>query len=477
MTELRDQAWKEIEADYQKCVTHQIARFGQNWSYEQLPDPVVHMAKRCLLDAVGCAIGGHYAPGRKIVEQVARGIGGNPEATVIGSGYKTNTIHAAMVNAFMVRYLDYNDLGGGGHNSDAIPALLAVAEAEKRNGKDLLASLVLSYELGSRWMNSVLTGDMMSDYMRMSNRGWCIDVRGGLNMPPAIGYLMGLNEEQVANAIGATIVRSFPSNHLDANDEEFVMAKNLRFGHVACDAILSCRLAREGFTGPRRAYEGEYGYALITAENKVKPEELTANPDHYVILENSFKPLCANFTTQSGIQSTIALCNEHDINPDDIESINIICCAREAVHTSYIAKKYPRNGESADHSVYYANAHAAIYRNFGPKSFKEEKFTDPKILELIERVDYEVNEEWSGFCDSGGSVITLKNGQVFEKIMEAPLGHHSNPMNDDQLLDKFREMSEEYFSSSHTDELIDMIWKFDQVDQVGELMANLVFPK
>ena len=472
----RDKVWAELDAEYKTAVTHQVARFAQGWSFGQLPADVVHMAKRCLLDAIGCAIGGYHAPGRGICESVARGLGGTEEATVIGSGLRTNPIQAAMVNAFAVRYLDYNDLGGGGHNSDAIPALLAVAEAEQRSGRDLLTAIVLSYELGARWMESMLTGDLMADYKRMTDRGWCMDIRGGLNMPPAIGLLMGLDEEQVANAIGSVIVRSFPSNHLDANDEEFVMAKNLRFGHVACDSILACLLAREGFTGPRRAYEGEYGYSLITSGGVVNPEVLTSSRDNYFILETSFKPLCTNFTTQSSIQATIALCQEHNIEPDQVAQVKIVCCEREAMHTTYAAKKYPRNGESADHSLFYGNALAIIERDFGPESFAPEKFTDPKVLALIDRIDYEANPDWPGFSDAGGSIIRLKDGTVYEKYLEVPHGHHSDPMSDEELQTKFRRMATMHFSEEQTDRLINTIWSIEETESVAELMKLLVFP-
>ena len=473
----RDEIWAEIDADYQQRTIHKIARFGLEWTYDRLPDDVRHMAKRCLLDAIGCAIGGHVAKGRAICEKVVLEMGGAPEASIIGSGRKTSTYNAALVNAFMVRYLDYNDLGGGGHNSDAIPAILAVAEHEKRNGADFLTALVLSYELGARWMRFLFTGDMTADYKRITGRGWCPDVRGGLNVPPSLGLLMGMNEEQIASAIGATIVRSLPSNHLDANDEEFVMAKNLRFGHVACDAILYCRLAKEGFTGPRRAFEGEFGFDLIVNGGPGEADELVAEPDRFDILENSFKPLCVNFTTQSGVQSTIALCKEHDIHPDDVESVKIVCCAREARHTTYAAKKYPRNGESADHSLHFANALAIIERGFGPKSFLESKFTDPQVLDLIERIDFEVNEDWPGFCDSGGSVITLKDGRVVEKFLEAPHGHYTDPLSDGELETKFSEMALEHYSQSQVDELISTIWNADKLSEMSELTQLLTFSK
>ncbi len=471
-----ERVWAELDEAHRTGIIYQIAELTESLKDKPLHDDVRHMAKRCLLDALGCAIGGWQAPGRAICEQVAIEHGGRAEATIFGSGEKVNAIQAAMVNAFMVRYLDYNDLGGGGHNSDAIPALMAIAELEHASGEELLRSIILSYELGARWMKFLATGDMMTDYKRVTSKGWCPDVRGGLNMPPALGMLMGMDTLQIANAIGATIVRSLPSNHLDANDEEFVMAKNLRFGHVACDAILSCRLAQKGFTGPLRSFEGEFGYDQIINGGPGNPAALTRSIDEYLILETSFKPLCVNYTTQAGVQSTISLCRNHDIHPEEIESIKITCCAREAAHTTFKAKKYPRNGESADHSLYYANAVAAIERDFGPRSFAAEKFRDPKILDMIERVSFEVNEDWPGFSDSGGCTIVLKDGRKFEKTTLVPYGHHTNPMSDADLEAKFSEMALTYMPKEQVDSLIEMIWQIDEVEDVSNLSALMVFP-
>ena len=470
-----ERVWADLDEEYRAGVIFQIAEFGEAFKTQPLPDDVLHMGKRCLLDALGCAIGGWKAPGRAICEQVAIEHGGRKESTIFGSGAQVNAIQAAMVNAFMVRYLDYNDLGGGGHNSDAIPALLAIAETEKASGEALLRSIILSYELGARWMAFLSTGDMMADYKRVTTKGWCPDVRGGLNMPPALGLLMAMDPRQVANAIGATIVRSLPSNHLDANDEEFVMAKNLRFGHVACDAILSCRLARKGFTGPLRAFEGEFGYDQIINDGPGQPAALTAPLDDYLILETSFKPLCVNYTTQAGVQSTIALCKEHDIDPDEIEAIKITCCAREARHTTYKAKKYPRNGESADHSLFFANAVAAIERRFGPESFAADKFRDPRIHDMIDRISFAVNEAWPGFSDSGSSEITLKDGTRFEKTTTVPYGHHTRPMSDTDLEHKFAEMARVHMDRGRVERLIDTIWTIEACEDASDLARQMVF--
>jgi 2-methylcitrate dehydratase len=134
----RDLAWQNIETDYQASIAYKLARYAVGLSYEMLPQDVVHQAKRCLLDALGCAIGAHEAPGRPICEEAVKEIGGRQEATLFGSGLRTSALNATLYNGFLIRFLDYNDLGGGGHNSDAISSILAISEREKVKGRDLL---------------------------------------------------------------------------------------------------------------------------------------------------------------------------------------------------------------------------------------------------------------------------------------------------------------------------------------------------
>src|SRR3990172_3717022 len=192
MTFQRDLAWENLDLVYRASVAGQLARYALRLNYALLPEDVIHQAKRCLLDALGCALGAYDAPGRPICEAVARDLGGPEEATVFGSGWRTSAQHATLVNCFLVRFLDYNDVGGGGHNSDSIPSLLAIAEREKASGRDFLTSLVISYEIGDRFKESAAG-------FSFKEKGWCPDIRGGLNMPPALGRLLGLTVEQIAH--------------------------------------------------------------------------------------------------------------------------------------------------------------------------------------------------------------------------------------------------------------------------------------
>ena len=468
MTLQRDLAWQNLDLVYRSSVAHQFARYALGLNYELLPPEVVHEAKRCLLDALGCAIGAYHAPGLSICEAVVQELGDGPaEATIFGSGRRVSAPNATLVNSFLVRFLDSNDLGGGGHNSDAISAILAVSEREKAGGQDFLTSLVISYELGSRFRDSI-TGTPIT------TKGWTPDVRGGLNMPPSLGRLMGLNEEQIANAIGICASRSLPIGILDAHREENAMNKNLRFGFVAYDAIISCMLAKKGFTGSVRIVEGESGLRQSVLHGDMDLERLV-DFSGWRILKTRHKALCSNSTTQGHVEATLAIVREHDLKPEDIASVRIRAGLREALHTTTFSKKYPRNGESADHSAFYANAIAIKERAFGPDSFEPEKFTDPVVLDLIEKITVEADPSLPEKGAQGISEITTRDGRWFQKHIITPHGFGDDPLTDDELEDKFREMATKYMGKEQIQKIFDTVWNVEKLDAMSKLAALMVF--
>lgn len=461
MTFKRDLALKTIDTLHESSITYYFARYALGLDYEMLPDDVVHQAKRCLLDALGVAIGGYQAPGRPICEAAARELGGPEEATVFGSGLSTSIINATLVNGFMVRYLDYMDLGGGGHNSEAVPCILAVCERDKLGGRDFLTALVISYELGARVTASLPNLEAK----------WRNNIRGGLNLPPALGKLTGLNEKQIANAMGICASHSLPLGVLDHDNEEFTMTKNVNFSFVAQNAIQACILAKNGFTGPVRIVEGDKGFNDVIAQRGMNLERMK-NMSGWLIHKTKFKPLCANGTTIPHILATLAVVKEHDLKIEDIKAVRITTCTREARHTTSLAKRYPRNGETADHSAFYANAIAIKERAFGPESFKPEKFTDPVVLDLIEKITVEADPNLPYSCYSGASEITTKDGRKFQKRIDGiPY------LSDEDLEKKFSEMALKYISIEQTRELIDTVWDVENLKDMGQLAKLMVFQK
>ena len=467
MTLQRDLAWQNIQSDYYASVAYKLARYTIGLRYEMLPPDVVHQAKRCLLDALGCAIGAYEAPGRPICEETVMEIGGRQEATLFGSGVRTSALNATLYNGFLIRFLDYNDLGGGGHNSDAISSLIAVSEREKATGRDLLTSLVISYEIGQRVVESA-----KGISLEGGGNGWCFDIRGGLSMPPSLGKLMGMNEDQIANAIGLCASHTNPLGVLDADLEENTMGKNLRFCLVAYQAILACILAKKGFTGPIRVVEGDSGLRQAVYRGEMDTERLIEFSG-WRILKTRHKVLCTNGTNMATVLATLAIVRDNNLKPEDILSVRIRTTPKQAAHTLYLGKKYPRNAESADHSTFYASAFAIKERSFGPESTRPEYFTDPVILDLIEKITVEADPSLSRY--KAISEITTKSGKQFEKRIDTPHGLGDDPLTDRELEQKFTNMAIKYMDEKQIKKIFDTIWNAEKLDDINKLTTLMIF--
>ena len=86
-----------------------LARYAASLKYEDIPDDVVRLAKRTILDTIGCAFGGYDAGPSKIAIKLAGDVSAKQRATVLFSGTKTSPDLAVFANGVMIRYLDFND--------------------------------------------------------------------------------------------------------------------------------------------------------------------------------------------------------------------------------------------------------------------------------------------------------------------------------------------------------------------------------
>jgi 2-methylcitrate dehydratase len=134
-------------------ISRTMAQFALGLTYEQAPQAAVREAKRFLLDSVGCALAALDHEDVQQAHTYIRELGGNRQATVIGYGTKTNIADAALMDALLIRAMDYNDIywkQDPSHPSDVIPAALTPAEWKGRSGKELLVGILIAYELEMR---------------------------------------------------------------------------------------------------------------------------------------------------------------------------------------------------------------------------------------------------------------------------------------------------------------------------------------
>ncbi len=117
-------------------ITAKLAETVLATSYDRLPTATVRLAKRIILDSIGCALAGHITDRAKIALQLVEQLGGNSGGTIIGY-HRSSWALAAYANGELINALDYDALGP--HTGHVIPyvmpACLSMAEKMGASGK------------------------------------------------------------------------------------------------------------------------------------------------------------------------------------------------------------------------------------------------------------------------------------------------------------------------------------------------------
>src|SRR5689334_11239660 len=119
--------------------TDRLASHAAAFRYEQLPASAVDRAKEIVPDTLGAILAGSQPPfgGSRATADLARLLGGVPECTVIGRGFKTSVANAALANGTMGYAAD---LEGGGLRRQHIaavlvPTIVSMGEREHADGR------------------------------------------------------------------------------------------------------------------------------------------------------------------------------------------------------------------------------------------------------------------------------------------------------------------------------------------------------
>lgn len=461
-------------------VSKKIADYAVGLTYEQIPMEVVHEVKRCLIDSLGCTIGGYSSDSSVILQNLTREFGGPAESTIIGSGSKTSCPNAILVNGAMLRYLDYLDSYVRAfrtskgirimalHSCENIPVALAVGERLHATGKEVITAITLGYELAGRFCDSV--GASLSD------RGFRHTTFASFIVPAVTGKVLGLNVEQIMNAIGISGSLLVTLGVVDTEGEENTMTKNIAYAFPAECSVMATLLAQRGFTGPERVIEGNKGLVQSVMGGVCDLERLTKGEEKFKILETNRKSFAATGQTQPLLTATLKLVKEHNIKAEDVEEVKVWTGPNCVEHT--FRRFPPPNRESADHSTPYLVAVAIIDGEVGLDQFTIKKLRDTKVHDLMRRVVMEADPELDKPESYGFAAIVevkMKQGVKYSCQVDYNKGHFRNPMSDEELQAKFKSLASRYMSDEHIKEIIDAINNFERIDEVNRFMELLIF--
>src|SRR5205085_9636761 len=112
-------------------------------------------------------------------------------------------------------------------------------------------------------------------------------VAGAFGATAACGYLLGLTEDQVTNALGiAGTMASGSLEYLSGG----AWTKRLNAGWAAHCGVVAATLAAEGFTGPATVVEGPLGLLRGHSDEPLPAEATAGLGEAFQIMRVSIKP-------------------------------------------------------------------------------------------------------------------------------------------------------------------------------------------
>ena len=461
-----------------KNVTDSFISFADEFTYDKIPQEIIHESKRVLMDGLGNALGGIVSDKGKIGIAHAKMLGGPAEATVIGAGGKYSAPAAAFANAELWNGLDMDPVP---HVPPiVIPAILAMAERQHSSGKDFLAALCVGQELARR-LSKVLLSIMSASIVKY---GKTPDVFGNSNehiigAAIACGKLMGLNDKELRNALGISayfcsqgVCRDWESTSPKS------MIKYVPVSWLAQGAVQAAELASLGYTGNEYTLDGEYGFPKFYCREDVwDPEKvLDSIGEKWVFTEYHYKPYPVCRYLHSAIDAFLKIQEKYHFSPSQIESIDCYTATFVANPDPYAVL----NQVDVQFSGPYGIGLAAFGYKPGPAWQDMTALTDPELAKFVRKVKFHVAPEYGELRKKdplswyARTEVTV-GGKKYVESVDYSKGSNLDGyrFTDEEIKDRFRTGANCIITGKKAEAALEILDHLEEEKDLSRLMENL----
>jgi 2-methylcitrate dehydratase PrpD len=429
-----------------------------------LPPAVVEKTKHHILDTIAAMVSGsRLAPGKKAIGY-AKTLGGVKEACVIGSNIITTAGNAALANGMLAHADETDDSHAPSLTHPGcgiVPAALAMAERERRNGAVFLRAVALGYDVGCRLTQSL-------DAYEFRNDGHSTHSFGPMfGAAAAAGALAGLRERQVRHLLSFTAQQASGVSCWMRDGEH--VEKAFDFGGMpARNGVAAATMVAHGFTGVDDVFAGERNF-FVAYGRKPDPGVLTRGlGETYEIMNTNIKRWPVGSPIQAPLDSLRDLIHEHQIKAEDVERI-LVRVAHQGANTvdnramPDICMQHMCAIMVIDGKVTFASSH------------DEKRMRDRKVLALRSHIELRGDEALSAAMPSRQGIveISLRDGRNLRHHTSAVRGTAENPMTRAEVDEKSYDLMAPVLSKARARKLCDAIWKLEKVRDLRGLRPLL----
>jgi 2-methylcitrate dehydratase PrpD len=442
-----------------------------NLDLATVPEAVRHRARLHILDALGLGLASnaqaYAAP--TIAGVVAMGEGG--ACSVIGRAERLGARDAALVNGVLIHGLDFDDthLASIIHpTATSLPTALALGESLEASGAELLAAFLAGAETAIRIGLAVDGGFHHVGYHATG-------VVSHFASAVTAGRLLGLDTASITAAQG---IAGSTASGIQVFLEEGAWTKRFHPGWGAVAGITAAYLARSGFKGPSRPYEGKFGlFDTHLHGQDAKLDALVAGlGSEWRFGETALKPYPVCHFIHGCADAAIALHGE--IGGVEITGVRAFL-AQPTLHIiaePAEAKENAATEYEAKFSAQFVIAACLLKGAFGLPDLLPEALADPAVRALARRVKcFEDSDSAFPTYFSGGVEVTLADGRVLKRHVRVNSGAGERAMETEAVAAKFLASASLVIPQTRAERIRDAVLALEDVP-ARELMALLRAP-
>jgi 2-methylcitrate dehydratase PrpD len=399
-------------------VTRDLSTAIVAFALADLPDSVLHEAKRSLFNVLAVAIGASRHPGLDSILRVARESGGAAVAPVVGRTVRADAHFAALGNGFAAHVDDYDDthLATVIHPAAAIAAtLLALAPSTAPDGAAAMRAFVLGCEIQLR-LGVAISPEHYDD-------GWHITgTCGTIGAAVTAAALMGLDAGATARAIGIAA-----SSTVGQREAFGRMTKAYHAGKAAANGLLAATLAARGFTAPEDALEAPGGFAeALATTHRIGSLDLNLYAN-FELAKNTYKPYPCGIVAHPAIDAAVALAARIG-NAAAVDAVVVHC---NPLVPELMGNLTPGAGLQARFSAVHGVTMGLRDGTVGLAQYDDALVVAPDVAALRARVRLEPDEKMPRA--SARVSVRLTDGTTIEETTTHARGSLERPLTDAEL--------------------------------------------
>ena len=406
--------------------------------YDDLAEGDLAAVRTLLLDHLGVAANGSTTDSAVCFRRTMERVGYSAPATapVVGAGRSAPAVQAAMANAVAGHSIEYDDVHNASSSHPGVvifPAVMAAAALAGAGERELVRGAAIGYEVMCRTGRAA---DPPAHYGRHFHPTGTV---GALGAAAAAGAVLGLDADGLVSAVG--IAGSMASGSM-----QFLIdgawTKRLHPALAARSGVEAALLAADGYRGTEDGIAGERGF-LAAYSGGSHPDRLLEGWGEWPleVAATSVKAHTCCRYNQGPIDTLLAIRSAHDLAGDEVEDvlIGVPSVAVDIVAEPVGAKRRPRSVVDAQFSLHYGAAVALARGRAGLAEYREDALDDKDVLELADRVRYEVDpeidrvypERWRAWAR------VAVGGDSFYAETDEPKGDPGNPLTPAESRAKF----------------------------------------